>query len=73
MKAPEASMIVGNSEIARRAGVKANTVAIWIIRGRDDGVPFPPHRYEVAGQPGYWWPDVEDWLRRTGRLKEPTP
>jgi hypothetical protein len=52
-------------EIATRLGVKPQTVHTWRQRGI---VPEP--RWTVSGQPAWDWPEIEEWARRTGRLRE---
>jgi hypothetical protein len=55
--------LVGLTEIAQRAGVQKPVVAMW--RKRHDSFPVPVA--ELATGPVWLWPDVETWLRRTGR------
>lgn len=45
------------------AGVKRNTLASWRARYPD----FPAPVRELATGPIFWWPDVADWLTRSGR------
>ncbi len=59
------SIPVGAAEIAVRLGLKAQTVHTWRHRG-----VLPPPRWTVSGQPAWDWSDIEDWAKRTGRLKE---
>ena len=59
------SIPVGAAEIAFRLGVKAQTVHTWRQRGL---LPLP--RWTVSGQPAWDWPEIEEWAKRTGRLKE---
>ncbi len=59
------SIPVGAAEIASRLGVKAQTVHTWRQRGL---LPLP--RWTVSGQPAWDWPEIEEWAKRTGRLKE---
>ena len=53
---------VGMSEIGERLGVRAQTVAMWKLRG-----VLPEPRWQVSGNPAWNWPDIEAWARRTGR------
>ena len=61
---PEA-IPVGAAEIASRLAVKAQTVHTWRQRGV---LPLP--RWTVSGQPAWDWPEIEEWAKRTGRLKD---
>src|SRR2546428_6391057 len=70
MRSSAAAMVpeahpVGAAEIATRLGVKAQTVHTWRQRGL-----LPAPRWTVSGQPAWDWPEVEEWARRTGRLKQ---
>lgn len=55
---------VGAAEIAVRLGVRAQTVHTWRQRKL-----MPAPRWTVSGQPAWDWTEVEDWARRTGRLR----
>lgn len=56
--------LVGLKEIAQRAGLKkTSAVANWRIRYDD----FPPTVADLGCGPVFWWPQVESWLRKTGR------
>lgn len=57
------TMLVGNDEIAERAGVATSTVHKW--RQRHDHFP-KPFAVLLIG-PVWYWPDVEKWLDKTGR------
>jgi hypothetical protein len=59
------SIPVGAAEIACRLGVKAQTVHTWRQRGL-----LPAPRWTVSGQPAWDWPEIEEWAKRTGRLRE---
>jgi predicted DNA-binding transcriptional regulator AlpA len=59
------SIPVGAAEIAARLDVKAQTVHTWRHRG-----VLPPPRWTVSGQPAWDWSEIEEWAKRTGRLKE---
>jgi hypothetical protein len=54
---------VGSADIAKRLGLKRQTVAVWRKRHRD----FPEPRWEVSGQPAWDWQDIVPWLAATGR------
>lgn len=58
------SFPVGAAEIAVRLGVRAQTVHTWRQRKL-----MPPPRWTVSGQPAWDWIEIEDWARRTGRLR----
>jgi len=58
------SFPVGASEIAERLGVRAQTVHTWRQRRR-----MPEPRWTVSGQPAWDWSEIEDWAKRTGRLR----
>jgi hypothetical protein len=59
----DASLMVGQSEIAERAHVALSTVQKWRRRYSD----FPGPLAELACGPVFYWPDVDEWLRKTGR------
>jgi predicted DNA-binding transcriptional regulator AlpA len=72
MAAPKASTViepcpVGAAEIAKRLGVRAQTVHTWRQRKL-----MPPPRWTVSGQPAWDWSEIEDWARETGRLGDRT-
>jgi hypothetical protein len=50
--------VVTVGDIARRAGVKQNTVTAWTLRL--PGTPTPIGHSVVGAL--YWWPDWEAWL-----------
>lgn len=58
--------LVGLIEVAQHAGVRRNTVTSWRQRYPD----FPEPVAELAVGPVFWWPEVKDWLVRTGRAHE---
>lgn len=58
--------LVGASEIARRIGVK-RTQAVHAWRNRHPDFPEPVARLDMGLV--WYWPDVEEWARRTGRLR----
>jgi hypothetical protein len=55
--------LVGLTEIAQRAGVRKQAVAMWRTRHPD----FPRPVAELHTGAVWWWPHVRSWLRRTGR------
>ena len=55
---------VGAAEVADRLGVKPQTVHTWRHRG-----VMPGPRWTVSGQPAWEWREIEEWARRTGRLR----
>lgn len=55
--------LAGLTEIAQRAGVQKPVVAVWRTRHES----FPEPVAELATGPVWHWPDVEQWLRDTGR------
>lgn len=56
--------LVGLTEIAMRAGVQKPVVAMWRKR-HDHSFPLPVAELHTGAV--WWWPDVEHWLRTTGR------
>jgi hypothetical protein len=55
--------LVGSAEIAKRLGVRRETVLLW--RRRHDDFPAPVAELEQAL---VWnWPDIAAWSKRTGR------
>lgn len=58
------SFPVGAAEIAPRLGVRAQTVHTWRQRKL-----MPSPRWTVSGQPAWDWSEIEEWARRTGRLR----
>lgn len=64
---------VGSLEIAKRLGVKPDTVIQWRLRerrgeGRHSISPMPEPRWTVSGCPAWDWAEVEAWARSTKRL-----
>ena len=55
---------VGAAEIAERLGVRAQTVHTWRQRQI-----MPEPRWTVSGQPAWDWREIEEWAKRTGRLR----
>jgi hypothetical protein len=62
------SFPVGAAEIAERLHVRAQTVHTWRQRKL-----MPAPRWTVSGQPAWDWTEIEDWARRTGRLRASDP
>jgi hypothetical protein len=61
----DTELLVGAAEIAKRLGVsRAQTVHNW--RARDIDFPEPVATLEVALV--FYWPDIENWALKTGRL-----
>jgi hypothetical protein len=58
------SFPVGAAEIAKRLGVRGQTVHTWRQRKL-----MPPPRWTVSGQPAWDWREIEEWAGRTGRLR----
>ena len=57
---------VGAAEIAKRLGVRPQTVHAWRHRKL-----MPEPRWTVSGQAAWDWVEVEAWAKRTGRIHEP--
>ncbi len=55
--------LVDVPEVARRLGVKRETVHIWTQRGL-----LPEPTWVVSDRPAWCWPVIRDWARETGRL-----
>jgi hypothetical protein len=62
------SIPVGAAEIAERIGVRPQTVHAWRHRKL-----MPAPRWTVSGQPAWDWSEIEDWARRTGRIRVADP
>ncbi len=61
----DVEQLVGVTEIARRLGVKAaSRVHDWRRRYPD----FPEPVAKLAMGLVWYWPEVEKWARKTGRL-----
>lgn len=58
---------VGVVDIARRLGVRQQTVAMWRYRGL-----LPDPRWSVSNQPAWDWQDIRRWAESTGRLPADT-
>lgn len=52
--------LVGQAEIAERAGVKPNTIRVWLRRHAD----FPKPAAELAMGPVWFWEDVRPWVNK---------
>ncbi len=60
----EETTVLTEAELAERLGRKKNTIRVWTKR-HDDPLPrLGP------GRPLFYWPDVLDWLRRTGKVAQ---
>jgi len=61
----DADQLVGASEIAERLGLRlAQTVHDWRRRHAE----FPTPLVSLTMGHVWYWPDVEAWAKRTGRL-----
>ncbi len=60
------SLPVGAAEIAKRLGVRPQTVHAWRHRKL-----MPQPRWTVSGQPAWAWAEIEAWAITTGRLHAP--
>lgn len=56
--------LVGTNEITALFGTERTTIFTWIRRGI-----FPPPIAVVSGMRLWYRPAVEEWGRRTGRLR----
>lgn len=67
----DVDLLVGAGEIVRRLGLK-RVQELHYYRRSDP--TFPPAVFRVAEARGgahvWYWPDIERWARRTGRLPE---
>ena len=63
--------LVAMSDIARRLGVRPNTVNMWRYRSdlstNKSTMRFPEPDRTVGGRPAWKWGQVVAWLRATGR------
>jgi hypothetical protein len=64
----DVDQLVGAAEIAERLGV-SNSQVIHVWRGRHPDFPEPITKLKTAMI--WYWPDVEKWALRTGRIKKP--
>ena len=60
--------LVSRGDIAKAAGVSVDTVTSWITRHPKSRPDFPIPAARTAGGDIWWWVEVRDWLRKTGRL-----
>jgi len=61
----DVDLLVGTAEIVKRLGLgEQRTVHSWTRR--DPSFPMPVLKLERAMI--WYWPEVEDWAKRTGRL-----
>lgn len=58
------AQLVGATEIGARLDVDRKTVHLW--RSRHDDFPEPVATIERTMV--WYWPDVERWARKTGRI-----
>jgi len=56
--------LVGLTEIAQRAGVQKPVVSGWRTRY----TTFPAPVADLTAGPVFWWPQVQAWLKGTGRV-----
>ena len=56
--------LVGAAEIAERLGSAPRTIHAWRRRHPD----FPAPVAELTSALVWYWPDVERWARKTGRI-----
>lgn len=64
---------VGVDAIAERLHVSENTVVVWRRRSAKEWVnvaKFPEPAGKISGRDWWWWKHIQDWARRTDRLKE---
>lgn len=66
----DVDLLVGAEEIARRLEVaRPQVVYQWRRRLAD----FPPPVFSLSRASVWYWPDIESWADRTGRLPAPHP
>jgi hypothetical protein len=61
------SRLVGAYEIGERLGAHYRTVHAWHQRHAD----FPKPIAHLKAALIWYWPDVEKWAKKTGRLPKP--
>jgi len=61
-------LLVGAAEIAERLGA-ANSQVVHVWRRRHADFPKPVMQLKTALI--WYWPDVEEWAARSGRLGKP--
>lgn len=65
MRKVDPQQLVGTAEIAERLGLaQFQTVHSWRQRYSDFPKPVATLKQAMI----WYWPDVEDWARKTGRL-----
>ncbi len=57
--------VCDEEELGRRLGRAAGTIHKWRYRHPD----FPEAADRVGGAPWWWWPEVLEWARATGRVQ----
>ncbi len=60
----DAENLVGTAEIAERLGISYRLVHNWLNRYED----FPEPLSIIGGLRVWDWPDIEAWVKSTGRL-----
>ncbi|GAA2321731.1 hypothetical protein GCM10010149_88510 [Nonomuraea roseoviolacea subsp. roseoviolacea] len=63
MSQKEELPLVGYIEICQRAGIRRPGINSWIQRYPE--FPRPVATLQIG--PVWWWPDVKEWLIKTGR------
>jgi predicted DNA-binding transcriptional regulator AlpA len=64
----DVDQLVGAAEIAERLGVSSSqTIHVW--RGRHHDFPQPITKLKTAMI--WYWPEVEQWARGSGRFRSP--
>lgn len=63
------SDLVSPEQIAERTGVGVNAVVNWAGRPTKRGPAFPDPVRDVPRSRLWLWPQVEVWLRETGRTR----
>jgi hypothetical protein len=58
-----APALVDIGGIANRLNVPKDTVNKWRHRGL-----LPEPDFDLSMGPAWWWPTIEEWAERTGRL-----
>jgi hypothetical protein len=65
----DADQLVGSNEIADRLRLKRVQHVHW-FRQHDAAFPDAVARIGASGAYVWYWPDIEEWARRTGRLPQ---
>lgn len=63
------SDLVSLSEIAERAGVTPQAIAMWHVRDQGTSQGFPLPVRDVPRSRLWLWAEVEPWLWLTGRMR----